>query len=355
MDIIRNISRGSLNRRFCSGQNFRLFPPFLGTLLSMLPAFFYSCGYAAEDPGSAMTEPVTKVSLSCPDERIGTLDIFVFNDNVFRNLDCYQRFDDMAGWRGSVVSSGGKRIISALANSPYGKSHWLGMNSRKFLDDVHMNLEDESQGNPIMFGEIPVDTYNSDGSESLKLRPLASEIRLNSICCDFTGKAYDGERLTDVRVYLTNVNAECRLSDDGDSPPIRIVNAGRLDEDDMEGFKDPGILMRSIGGEIGETALKSSFSLWCYQSCHKDETPGSPFTRLVIEGKISGHTYYWPININRGMEHGYGIRRGVCHSYDITITRKGTSNPDIPAKAEDITINHTVRRWNEKEEYEVRF
>lgn len=355
MERKHKTSRGFSKLNFYTSRITGLFQPFLGNLLSILPALFYSCVPAAENPGFRTSEPVTKVSLAYPTEGIGTLDVFVFKDNPLQKLDCYQRFGSMDEWRGSVVSSSGNRIISVLANSPYGKDHWLNMNSRGFLNEVHMNLEDETAENHVMFGETSVDTYRNEEAEYLHLRPLVCEVRLNSICCDFTGKAYDGERIKDMKVYLTNVNAECRLSDDDGPSPMRIINAGRLEEDDIAGFKDPGIIMRSIDGEIGKKAVRPGINLWCYENCHEEETPGTPYTRLVIEGRISGRTCYWPIDINRDTEYEPGVRRGICHSYDIVITRKGTSEPDIPVKADDITINHKVKRWNEKEEYEVRF
>ena len=82
--------------------------------------------------------------------------------------------------------------------------------------------------------------------------------------------------------------------------------------------------------------------------------PGTPFTRLVIEGKIQGETFYWPLDINKE-DGGYGIGRNERYIYDITITRKGTKDPDSPVRKEDIDINFNVEKWNEKEGCEVIF
>ncbi len=354
--IDRHISRGFKIHRPSSCRFYRQIPPFLGkTLLSILPAFFYCCSPSADPEPQIEPEPKTRVYFPNEISGISTLDIFVFNDDGAERLDCYQRIDDTGRWKGAVVSSGGKRIITALANSPFGKDRWFPMNSRAYFNEIHMNLEDETREKMVMFGELAVDTRKNNGIQPLPIYPIACEVRLNSICCDFTGKAYDGEPLYDVRVYLTNVNAECRITEEENAPPIRIINAGGPDMDEMEEFKDPSLIMETIPQAIGSKRIYPAISLWCYQSNHPTETPGTPYTRLVIEGKISGRTYYWPINVNREAEKEAGIWRGMSYTYDLKITRKGSTSPDIPVKTSDITINLKVAEWKEKEEYEVKF
>ncbi len=354
----RHISRGVLTNKLLP--DFIIIsriPPFLGiTLLSLLPAFFYGCGNAAADIRTPVAASSTMVSMQNSTAEISTLDVFVFIDDRLQGLDCYQRFDDMDDWQETVMSGSGERIVSILANCPYGKERWYPMRSRHFLREVSVNLEDEFRNLPVMFGETAADMGNGSSIEEMFLCPLASEVRLNSLCCDFTGRAYAGEKLSDVRVYLTNVNAECMISEDVDiSPPIRIINAGKADEEDIGRFRDPGIIIQEIHDEIGTETVYPDVSLRCYRNDHPEETPGSPYTRLVIEGKVTGKTYYWPININRDTEEDCGVQRGKCYSYDVTITRKGSSDPDIPVKAADITINQEIKPWTGKEGYEVTF
>ncbi len=351
----RHTSRGLSLHFFSLGQVYKNLQPFLGKLLSMLPAFFYSCDTAVENTIPAAMAISTKVTLSSPPSTVSSLDVFVFKDNALQKLDCYQRFEDMDDWKGLVTSGGGKRIITVIANSPYDMEYWFPMNSRSFLKGVHLNLEDEVRRSPTMFGEVSVDTGEDSGIEDMDMKPIISEIKVNSLCCDFTGRAYAGERLSDIKIYLTNVNAECPVPEAAGTPPLRIINAGRLVGEDIENFKDPGLLVQNIPGEIGADRIYPSVSLWCYQSNHPEETPGTPFTRLVIEGKVAGRTFYWPIDINRNTPEEPGIWRGRCYSYDIKITRKGTASPDIPVCPTDVIINQGVKEWKEKEDYAVRF
>ncbi len=347
--------RHNYTLRFNSFLN--MFPPFLGklsTLMILLPAFFYSCGNAAED---LMPRPPARAPEIRHPSGIRTMDIFVFKNDRARTLDCYQRIDDMELWDGTVVSGSGDMTITILANTPYGRNDWLRMGTHSYLKDVILNLEDERKESLFMAGEITAESHKSRiaGKKDLPLEPFACEILLNSISCDFSGRPYAGEKLSDVRAYLTNVNAECRILDDDSAAPTRIINAGRLHEEDLEKFAQPDIIMQEIPGEIGPDPVNPDIRLLCYSNCSSKETPGTPYTRLVIEGKVSGSTYYWPVSINRGTGDEEGVRRNRRYVYDIRITRKGTSDPDIPALTEDIIINQKVTEWKGMEEYEVSF
>ncbi len=355
----KQLRRESENSVFYFTLIHNFFSPFLGklTLLSMLPAFLYGCHDTAGTVTPIMMPSVSKVTLSYDLESIMTLDVFVFRDDIFRKLDCYQRFEDMEEWEGVVVSGSGKRTITAIANSPYGRDDWLKLTSRSYMEGITVSLAEEERENPFMAGEVSVDAEGGGFSvrDRLNLIPFASEIRLNSICCDFKGKAYEGEKISDVRVYLTNVNAECGILEEAGTAPRRIINAGRLREEDMDEFIRPELIMQEISGAIGKSKIYPGIHLWCYQSNHPQETPGTPFTRLVIEGKVSGQTYYWPININRDTDDEPGIWRNRQYVYDIRITRKGSTDPDLPIKTEDITINQEIAEWKEIKEYEVAF
>ncbi len=333
------------------------FMPFLGglTLLSTLPACFCGCTGAA-DPvclSGTFLQAETKAAEEMPETEC--LDVFAFRDDRRQRLDCYQRFDSMDEWEDYIVSGSGGRIITAIANFPRTGRDWRFLNSRHGLGDVSIRLEDERRTCPVMSGELAVDAGTDDVSKNMILKPYTGEVAVNSISCDFTGKPYAGEKLSEVRIYLINVNASCSLLEDETAAPGRIINSGGLCREDMDGFLEPELLVREVEGEIGIHAVRPEVRLRCYRSNHPEETPGTPYTRLVIEGKISGRKYYWPINVNRDTDQEAGIWRGRRYSYDIRITRKGSTDPDRPVMAEDIVINKEIAQWKEKEEYSVSF
>lgn len=327
------------------------------TLMGTLPAIFYGC--TAEDLAPSAWAVAEEVRLnltkSIADQEIESLDIFIFKDDDLRLLDCYQRVEKPAEWNGGITSSPGEIIVSVCANSGILPDEWPLIRSRGALGNIKASLENERRNTPVMSGEMHLiaDNRHPDISE-ISLRPLVSEIYLRSICCDFKGKAYEGYPITDVRIYLTNINAECGILENTVKNPERILNSGKLRQEDLDGFNDPGLIYLELEEELDRAWTKPEARLWCYPSNPKNDTPGSPFTRLVIEGKVGGTTYFWPININRG-EDGNGVERNMRYIYDIRITGKGSTDPDVPVDADNMVIKMRTERWEEKENYTVGF
>lgn len=331
-----------------------------------IPAFFNCCSSAEYGPEetdrySVFLHPVYASGGSTDDEAesgIRHTDIFIFNNDALRRLDSYQRIEGSGPVK--AASRKGDKIIVIIANSSYSKKDWRHINSFEGLYEETALLEQESTGYHIMTSVLEISSvdrhiYRAD------MERLSSGIRINSIRTDFSGREYDGEPLTDVKVYLTNVNASCMLLRHEGFRPELIVNPGFLDMSAVSGFKDTGIIYREIDEDIGEDAIYPDIILFCYPNDAGEETAGSPFTRLVIEGRIRGETYWYPITINRGDfgiasgGDGRGIGRNMMYSYDITIRRTGTKDPDIPVSLEDVTISCPVEPWEDIDSGTVSF
>ncbi len=340
------------------------FLPVLGSaLLSIVPALLLGChapepATEATFTGTGYEEPVRVAVLTQRKEEIESMDVFVFNNDNLHRLDCYQRFNETEEGIVAIASRKGNKKVAICANSGRERNDWKNINSHKALQEVMADLEEERRDRLFMSAETDITAGNLPGKAvAVHLEKLASEIILRSISCDFTGKPYEGEILKDAKVYLTNVNASCRIMSEGTIAPGRIINAGGLNQSDLEKFTDPGLVFRRIGRDIGPDIYKADISLLCYPNCGTRESPGTPFTRLVIEGKIGNDTWYWPVDINRSADANgrNGIERNCQYVYDIRITRKGSSDPDTPAKSEDIDIKFEIRKWDRKEEYAVHF
>lgn len=329
--------------------------PFLGalTLLSFLPAFLYGCS-APEPLLYPAGEVCINIDLTKGAGNVDELDIFVFRNDRLQKTDCYQKVPDLESWNREVVSGYGDRIIAVCANCRKDIMEWTGVSSFPYLQNLSVSLEDDDPESPFMSGWKEVSAGSEGRHIQMQLSPLTSIVRLQSISCDFSGRPYSGEKMTDVRIYLTNVSAECRLFDEKGIMPIRVVNAGGLCEDDMEAFRDASVLYRELPYDIGSETIRPDISLICYPNNSPSESPGTPFTRLVIEGKVGGQTYYWPIDINRD-DGGEGIARNEKYIYDIRIRRKGTLDPDTPARTEDMDISFKIEKWEEQEDYKVTF
>lgn len=350
----------STGRRLC--QMLRVFCPFL-TFLSVacLPALlFSSCGkveaeefaeegtgiaYEGEKDGRA-AESTIRITRSAESFSAEKYDVFIYEDDAYGRLDSYQSFN--SGTEKFKVSSGsGKKVAVVLGNMRNGFPEWEKVLSLKTLSAQCSCLENEGEDSPVLSGMAH---FVAGESLEVKLRPLLSRVRLRSLCCDFRGTAYAFQNLENVKVYLTNVNAECSLLE-GTENGVRIVNGGALNRSDLLRFRSPGIVYRELSGSIGMDPVQTGVSLYCYPNPATEEGFGSPFTRLVIEGTILGKTWYWPINLNPIGEEG--IRGGESYELSVMLRRSGTEDPDTPIGLGEAEIKMEIVQWNEKENYRI--
>ena len=345
---MKNISRESL---FTNSFTF-LFTFFLnrGPCFTFLfiPALFFSCmniDSSVNQDIEARVTTLVKNQLNSSD-KVETLDAFVFEQSG--KLDCYQRIvspDSSC----EIASSSGSKQIFLIANSKYEREEWAKIRNLSTLKDIYVELETERHDSPIMTSLLNV---TAGEQVNISFLPLRSEVRLNSIRCDFSNEAYYNEILTDVKIYLTNVNANCSLVADEQSSSSRFINTSMLDPGHLSLFEEQDIVMQSIDIDIGNVTTKIQRSLFCYANQPIEESVGSPMTKLVIEGKIGGHIYYYPIKIN---PQGGGIARGCRYNFDIVLTRTGVTDPDGELNEKDIEINMEVEEWKEKNGYIVSF
>lgn len=325
------------------------------SILLFLPALF-SCGDMKE---VILNEDKmeTMICVRSPGETYGGsgIDIFTFESTGAGHLDSYQHISSLDGSSIGIRSQKGTKHVFICMNGQRTMHDWSGINSLESLGETYIELKNERRNALCATSEGMIEAGTKSPGR-FEMRKIASEIVLNSISCDFTGKAYAGKTITDVKVYLTNVNARCSLTADGAVSPSGIVNAGKADHGDMEEFAEPDLLFQEMEDNIDDTPSDAGLSFICYPNSSQAEGPGTPFTRLVIEGRIDGQTYWWPIVINRGEDAEMpGIHRNSRYVFDIKITRKGASSPDGDIETEAVKAVMNIRPWNEKEEQEEIF
>lgn len=279
---------------------------------------------------------------------IKSIEAFFFEREKNGTLDCYQRIDNPQSTC-TVASGSGDRTLLIIANSNKDQYSWADIKNLKTFSEVTIDLEEESLDTPIMSSII-----NTKAGEDINLNliPLGSQIILRSIACDFSGKPYAHENFTLTRVYLTYVNASCRIIPEQVTLPSRIINAGILDEEHLKVFSQKDLIVKEFNQVVKTTTIYPNCTLYCYANNSVVESVGTPFTKLVIEGKIGNDVYYYPIKINS--ENG-GLSRGDMFIYDIILTRTGSTDPDGNLNEGDIKINMEVEAWREKDSYCVKF
>lgn len=326
--------------------------PVLGLVISLFPTLYGCESIPSQDCSFVVAEAhaTTKVTVCGTGRtRTETMDILVFNDDELQRLDCYQRMD--GGWEDDfhVMSQKGDKIMLFYANSQHSAEDWMWISSLSGIYKSTAVLEKETREFPVMSGILRAE---AGGRYTPSLERLSAEVILNSICCDFGGKAYEGEKLENVSVYLTNVNAETSIWSNEYSI-CRFINQGRLNEEDIRQFRDPSLVLSKLNGSIDNEAVECGITLRCYENISEQEGPGTPHTRLVIQGDIQGITWYWPIAVKS--REANGVASNCKYVYDIRITGKGSADPDTEIERGNIEIIANIKEWTEKEEQNIVF
>lgn len=285
----------------------------------------------------------------------GIADIFVFNDDRLTRLDSYQRMG-MDRDCLDAVTTGGPKIICVVANSGRDRYDWTGIDSYNALCKVRSDLRNEDPDAPVLSG---VGYERGSGKCSIVLEPLLAKVVLRSLRCDFSGKAYEGASLDNARVYLTNVNSAFRIMERSGASVTEMINTAGLNAADMASLRIPGLLSADLPRKIGGIRQECNVALWCYPNNCEEESLGSRFTRLVIEGEIEGRRYWWPVNINRG-DHGTirgeaGVSRNCEYNLDICLTSLGSDGPDKPVSKSQVSVECNISDWIMKDSYEEFF
>lgn len=326
----------------------------LSTLRFFIPALVCGCHEIEVAHEDIEVRSVASVQSGHP---VRDLDIFMFEDDEMRILDSYQRTDDIQGWEVTTASRKGERLAFVVANGQWKKEDWMMVNSYDALMKYRADLEHERSDYPVMSGMCHL---YADGIRTvwIELSCLCAEIVLKSVNCDFSDKSYEDKGVSEMKAYLINVNAQSPLTSNGSMMPERIINMGGLNNKDMKGMDEPELLYHHIGGLVSGEYKELDFRFRCYPNNCLEESPGSPFTRLVLEGVIDGKTYYWPIDIGRGGNasgNEDGISRNRRYIYDVTITGKGGESPDVPVGSKVCVSKLEISEWEEKKEYVIGF
>lgn len=300
--------------------------PILGISLPVIATFLCSCQMSSS-LSHAISGYGHEVDLivECKSgiEDLRSAHALTFNADSLGWMDSYQYIEDIRSGQITIAASSGRKNCYIYANVNLSKDDIAAVKTAEDLDKLSCHLEDMQIGMLPMIGIASIDSGSGAKAE---MRHLLSEIELKSICCDFRGTSYEGESITDARVYLTNINAEASLS--GKSRNVtRVINAGRFCQDDSDRFIDPEMIARKLEQDIGQNRIDPAITLYCFHNDSSEEAPGSPFTRLILEGRIQGTIYYWPITINRD-NGGNGISSNCRYVYDLTIRSKGCLDPE---------------------------
>ena len=280
-------------------------------------------------------------------------DVFTFSPEG--RLDSYNRYTGTSPINAMYKES--DRTIAVITGNHPIEYIYNNINSTEGFRNQTLSLFYDDYKYPFMSGET---SCNRQSQITIQMTPIISEIVIRSIRCDFSGKTYSLSQLEDIRIYLTNVNATYAPFATETKPPINYINAHMLRLSDQEAMKHPEMTDTGIipNLSIGNQTVTLDKHLYCYPNTITSEGPSNSYTRLVIEGKINGHKWYYPISINRhnkAQDGQVGVGRNKKYIYDIVLRGTGTTNPDTDISPVMADIRGTIENWNERNETEIIF
>ena len=312
-----------------------------------LPAFLLACStplVPEPNPAAPMREMQIYIQQTGKTTLQG-LDLLFFQGGPLESLDAFQHLESVTGGTVLGISSTSARKVAAFSGGAGDEFRWSDIRTFASLENRVFRLEDEDPSAPMMYGvaDLPEGMRRSC---RIDLQPMLARITLRSIACDFTGHGYAGESLKEVRAYLTYACRECHPFATG-LPPSSWINAGRLDETDTGGLPRPGMVLQDISPSLSGR-ISPHLDFFCYPNPSDGSVFGQPVTRLVIEGKLRGNTYYYPIDLP-------GLEAGVQYRMDVTLLRAGTTDPDIPAVSGSLILENRVMDWDGRELDDVHY
>lgn len=264
----------------------------LPCLLLLVPAFLSGCGREmSDDIGYVLTDIEIKglnatKAVVVDGIDIKTLDLFVFNNDKLGRLDSYERIEHYSGNEVRVLSTSGAKHLVAVANLPEHTMETAYISCIEDLIQMQIRFDDMDEDFPLMRGMTEFIAGSLD-PYGIVLEPLYCEIVISDLS--------SGTALSDIRMHLENINASCSLFQEAGARPSEFIEKGNT------------------------TDYYPGMRFTCFPNGTTQESPGSYFTELVIEGNMDGEECIYRIKINEGK----GLERNVKYFLNITIDGRG--------------------------------
>ena len=271
---------------------------------------------------------LTKSSTITDDDeiKVNTLQIFVFRGDA---LDAYASAENVK--EVTLNCTNGERTVYALVNAP----DMSTISSRSALLASRSNLNNYPDHGFEMIGSKDI-TLPQTSSVTVDVSRIVSRIVLKKVTRNFTSKALADLEFKIDEVYILNVAGDVNYGLDGD--PESWHNARRYDGTLPEITYDD-----SDAGIVNDNYCPLNYRYYAYPNDSEDSTKDEwcpRRTRLVLKTTLGGKVYYYPITLPElEPNKSYEIE-------NLTITRPGSDNPDIPVTFQDATFEINVLPWS---------
>ena len=249
--------------------------------------------------------------------KVNNLQVFVFRGD---DLDAYASVDNAMEL--TLSCTAGERIVYALVNAP----NYSSVPGKAALLAKVSELSANSLTNFEMVGSKTVTLPQSE-KVSIDVNRIASRVVLKKVTRNFTSAALQSLNFTVDAIYIINVAGN--TSYDLKAAPAAWYNVAKYNSE-LASLMHDSVNSKIVNGQSYGTQH-------AFYSYPNDAT--SKTTRLVIETTLGEAKYYYPINLP-AMESNKSYEIA-----EVTITRPGSDDPDVPVSFEDATFSINVIDW----------
>lgn len=277
-------------------------------------------------------------STGTEDERkINNLQVYLFDSE-----GVLEAYNSVSGAQASLECTPGSKQFLALVNAPEIKD------IQKY-DDMKQkvsNLADNQRNSLVMVGE-KTSNITESADISIPVSRIAAKITLGSVTNKMALEYLKEKNFSVSEIFMINMAGTTGYLED---KPVEFwynpAKVGGSDKDHKVLRLANHVDFKSTNIEYGNT-YQSGFSFYAYPNdteTDNSDTVWSPrYTRLVLKAYLGNTLYYYPVSIP-------DIQRNTAYVVNVTITRPGSTSPDIPVDLEAASVSITVADWTDGSE-----
>ncbi len=255
-------------------------------------------------------------AVTSAEKTIKSLQVFVFRGDM---LDAYGKANTSTL---SLTCTAGSRQVYALVNAPDLSS----ISSKKTLLSTVVDLNANATNALVMVGNKTVDLPTT-AAVGIPVSRMVSRIVLPKITRDFESASLQELSFTIESIYI------CDAAGDG-SVDGTAANKKWYNESSNKN-EAPSLLYDKVSKAVANNASYAT-THYFYTMPNNNEVKK---TKLVIEAKLAGTTYYYPVELP-------ALAANKSYEFTgITVKRPGSDTPDTPVSSSSISFSVSVVDW----------
>lgn len=294
--------------------------------------------------GLSLSSGETKSAGTNDENKISDVQIFVFDDSG--DIEAYklEKYTNQAvvfSAKTFVDCTPGTKKIVAVVNAPEmsdvksydelsGKTSFLSENGTKKLQ---------------MIGEAELEVVAAT-EITIPVSRIAAKITIASIKNDMALDYYKGMSFSITNIFMLNVVGSTGYLEDKE--PESWYNMMKREDNGTLRFLLDRNSSTPINVNYSETVTFTQDQEHAYyvypnstETDSSDQEKWCPrYTRMVLEARLGNDLYYYPVSIPN-------IERNTAYEVHLTVTRPGSSLPDVPVDVVAVSITVNVVDWND--------